>query len=533
MAEIVWDDDGGDVQWDDAPAPQATQRNATPDSALTRRLRGVAQTTIAPAAQLMSRAGQYVGNKTSDVFGLPRSQFVNDLPARADQFADELREAQAAGAPEGVNWAAIEGEVIGTLPSTSLRVARGAAAIPALLNRGAQGALAGGQVAPTNEMSAGANVGLGAGINALLPPALSRVISPAADNAVNELARRGVRLTPGQILGPTAKRVEDAARSVPILGDAITAAQRRSFGSFNEAVINDALAPINQKIPSGLSGREAVAAAQDAVSGAYENLLPQLRVAADDQFGREILGAREVAKSLPPNLRPTFEHIVDSEVLSKFTPDGLMSGATMKDVESSLGQIAGSYLKSDNVFERRVGDGVRELQRILRSTVERSNPQHAGQLQAINATYARMARVNEAASRTTSESGVFTPEAFSAAVRKGDKSRGHSKYARGDALSQRLSDNARSVMGNRVPDSGTARRLMTGGAPLAAATFLEPTALTATALGAGAYLPGIDAVIRNALLRRPRGALEVANALRNRGNALVPFALAPGSAGAE
>lgn len=529
---IVWDDDGG-VQWDDAPAAPAPQVRRESDSALTRRLRGVAQTTIAPAAQLMARAGRAVGNATSDVFGLQRSQFVNELPARADQFAGELREAQAAGAPEGVNWAAIEGEVIGTLPSTGLRVARGAAAIPSLLNRGAQGAVAGGQVSPTNDMSAGANVTLGAGINALLPPALSRVISPAADGAVNELARRGVRLTPGQILGPTAKRVEDAARSIPVVGDAISAAQRRSFASFNEAIINDALEPIGQRLPRGVQGREAVTAAQDTISNAYESLLPQLRVRADGQSIQELQGIQQIARSLPENLRPQFEHIVNNEVLSKFTPDGLMSGAMLKDVESQLGQISRSLFGSPDPFVRRMAGGVQELQRVLRETAERSNPQHAGQLRAINQAYARMARVNEAASRTTSESGVFTPEAFSAAVRKGDRSRNKARYARGDALSQDLSDAARQVMGNRVPDSGTARRLMTGGATLGGAAMLEPSLLTAGAVASAPYLPVMDTIIRNALLRRPAGAAEVANALRNRGNALVPFALAPGSAVAE
>jgi hypothetical protein len=360
---------------------------------------------------------------------------------------------------------------------------------------------------------------VGATANALIPPALARIVSPAANAAVRQLADRGVKLTPGQILGPTAKRAEDALRSVPLVGDAITAAQRRSFASFNEAVINDALKPIGGKVTG--AGRQVVAEAQDQISNAYETLLPKLRIAADGPLIQELQGIQQMARALPQELQPRFNHIIQTEVLSNFTPEGRMSGETMKAVESKLGQLWRGMAGSRDVYERQMAGGVRELQSILRGVTERSNPQHAGQLKAINQAYARMDRVNQAAARVTSEDGIFTPEAFSGAVKAGDKSKGKRQFARGGALSQDLSDAARGVMGNRVPDSGTARRLATGSIPWTGAALVEPNALMLGAVTAAPYLPGVSAVVRNALLRRPAGAPQFANALRNRGNALA------------
>jgi hypothetical protein len=480
------------------------------------RVRGIAQTTVVPAAQLMARGMDFVGNTALRASGFPENEYLKSLPGRADDFAEEMR-------AEGGGPANFEGQMLGMVPAGGLRIAGGA-----LANRVAQGAVGGAQAAPTNDMSAEGNVALGAGLSAVLPPAVARVVSPAANAGVRFLADRGVRLTPGQILGPTAKRVEDAARSIPLVGDAVSGAQRRSFASFNEAVINDALQPIGGRVQG--AGREAVESAQRQVSNAYESLLPRLRVAADGQAIQELQGVQQMAAALPPELQPRLNHIIQTEVLGKFTSQGRMSGETMKAVEAQLGQLAKGLSASQDVYERQMAGGVRELQRILRGVTERSNPQHAGQLQAINQSYARLQRVNDAASRVTSEDGIFTPEAFSGAVKKGDASKGKRNFAAGNALSQDISDAARSVMGNRVPDSGTARRLLTGGGLAGGAAMLEPNALTIGAAASLPYLPGVEAVVRNALLRRPASAPQFANALRNRGGALVGPALVGGSA---
>jgi hypothetical protein len=85
--------------------------------------------------------------------------------------------------------------------------------------------------------------------------ALSGAISPTVSAAVQKLHDLGVQMTPGQIMGGAVKRVEDAATSIPFLGDLVKNAQRRSSVSLNTGVINDrVLSPIGKSLPQGMTG---------------------------------------------------------------------------------------------------------------------------------------------------------------------------------------------------------------------------------------------------------------------------------------
>lgn len=72
---------------------------------------------------------------------------------------------------------------------------------------------------------------------------IGTTIAPRLKEGVNRLLNAGVKLTPGQMAGGPAQRIEDAATSIPIAGDMISAAQKRSQESFNTAAINEAVEP--------------------------------------------------------------------------------------------------------------------------------------------------------------------------------------------------------------------------------------------------------------------------------------------------
>jgi hypothetical protein len=59
-----------------------------------------------------------------------------------------------------------------------------------------------------------------------------------------QISRQGTDLTPGQMIGGSAQRIEDAFTSVPFSGDAIRDAQRRGIQSFDRAAMDRVLAPI-------------------------------------------------------------------------------------------------------------------------------------------------------------------------------------------------------------------------------------------------------------------------------------------------
>jgi hypothetical protein len=87
------------------------------------------------------------------------------------------------------------------------------------------------------------------------------MLAPQTRPEVAELLGEGVPMTPGQIIGGMAKRIEDKAVSLPVVGDAIIGAQRRSVEGFNRAALNRVLKPIGEKATKiGREGLEAAAA---------------------------------------------------------------------------------------------------------------------------------------------------------------------------------------------------------------------------------------------------------------------------------
>lgn len=429
--------------------------------------------------------------------------------------------------------------------STAAQILRAAPAATSVLERAGQAALA-----PTTLRGAAA---LGAATGALQPVAsegergwnallgggagaggqaavnaLARIVRPNTSAAVQTLLNEGVTPTPGQVLGGAAQRVEEGLTSVPLVGDAIRAGQRRAVEDLNRAAVNRSLEPIGVRLPRGLRGREAVEFAEDQLSARYNALTPRLTTQADGQFIQEVQQLRNSMASgaIDPKIPDAFERILNDQVLVKFQgPNATLTGRTLKDIESDLGDLWRRYRRSTDPDTMLLGDAIRETQDILRRTVERSNPQVADELRNINLGWANFKRVQNAAGRVGTDEGVFSPAQLQGAVRAGDRTKDKGAFARGNALMQDLSDAGRAVLGPKVPDSGTPFRSLlallagagasgVGGVPGAAA------ALTAPALYSR---PGQE-VLATLLARRPDAvAVPAANALRR----LAPYAAAP------
>ena len=406
--------------------------------------------------------------------------------------------------------AGITGNVIGNvaaaIPSMAIPGAagiRGAAALGAGLS--ALQPVATGESRLQN-MALGAAFGAG---GAALPKVAARIVNP---NAVKTVKESIGEVTPGQALGGAWKTAEEKMTSLPLAGGVIRGAQEKSLESFNKGVLNKVLEPIGAKTEQ--VGYEGVKNVGDLISGSYQKLLPTLKVQADDSFTQQIGGLKQLATSLPEDKASQLSRIIDSQVLGKFTKDGLMSGETMKQVDSELGRLIRGYKSSANFDERQLGDALREAQSALRSMVERNNPDKAGQLSAINDAFSRFIRVERAASGVGAKEGVFTPAQLNSAAKATDSSLRKKAFSRGEAMMQDVAQQAERTIGGKYPDSGTAGRTLTAiGA--GGAYFANPLLAMGEAGLAGAYaIPQV----RNALLalvaKRPEMAGEVANYLR-------------------
>ena len=137
---------------------------------------------------------------------------------------------------------------------------------------------------------------------------LARVISPNASRNPNLqlLSDVGVKPTFGQTLGGFANRLEEKAQSLPIMGDAITAARRRGVQQFNQAAIDRATSPIGAKV-DGI-GHQGVADAGDAISRFYDQALTKVQhVPLDNQFAGSLQQLQGMAQNLTPDMARKFD----------------------------------------------------------------------------------------------------------------------------------------------------------------------------------------------------------------------------------
>jgi hypothetical protein len=234
------------------------------------------------------------------------------------------------------------------------------------------------------------------------------------------------------------------------------------------------------------------------------------------------LGEKEYAK---------YNSIV-SDAMSKSSPNGSMTGETFKIVESKLSNEAKKFTGSTDAYQRELGDALNETLRVMRDSLPRANPKYGDQLRKVNESFANYARIRTAASSTAAgaREGIFTPAQLAQAVRGSDKSAGKGASATGTALMQDLAEQGTTVLGSKVPDSGTAGRVWMGtGLGLGAgATGTAIPVAGGLGLASLPYLGKGRELTAKALTQRPAQAVEIARRLRQASPALaggVPFAI--------
>jgi hypothetical protein len=439
------------------------------------------------------------------------------------------QQAREAAGEEGFDWSRLGGNVAtGLIPG-------GAAAKLAAGGKALGGAVGGAGFAATMPVTEGdfweekaKQTALGGATGAAVPAGVSglaRAISPKTAPAVKQMITAGVPVTPGQIMGGTAKRAEEAARSLPIMGDVITAAHRRGIEGFNKAAINKVLAPIGKQTDE--IGYKGVEKAQQAISKAYDDLLPTMKIKTDPAYTNEISTIKQMASNMHPDRVRQFDSIIENQVTRKFTPQGTMHPKTMKEVESQLGKLSSRYRKSTDGDQQLLGEAIGEVQASLRNMIARGNPQKAGELTKINEAYANLLRVENASARQGAKGGVFTPNQLEAATRSLDPTLRKRGSAHGKALMQDFAGAGEEAITQKLPTSGTAERLMFAGGGLGAG-LINPAIPAALIGGAGAYTAPAQKIAQTLLAGRPKGAEAVSEAVRKLAPYLTPGAVAVG-----
>lgn len=353
----------------------------------------------------------------------------------------------------------------------------------------------------------------------LAPSAAARVALPKTSAQVRALMAEGVTPTPGQMAGGVANAIEEKSMSIPVVGDAIRAGRERAVGELNRAAIQRALAPIGEKLPKGVEGREAIGAAQKLLGAKYDSLLTGITVQADNTWLGQVGNVRQMMRngSVSPEAAAQFDTILKNQVLGKFQGQNAVTGETMKAIESDLGNLASRFASDPSSDRRLVGDALFEVQSQLRKLVGRSNPAIAADLAKVNHGYANFKRVQRAAAALGSDEGSFTPAQLLSAVKATDRSKDKGRFARGDALMQDLADAGRTVLGSKVPDSGTAGRLLGAGA-LGYGAAMSPATIGGLLAPSLLYTPAGQRAFAALMSQRPQALRDMAQ-----GGELLPL----------
>lgn len=474
------------------------------------------------------QAGNNLNNWLADKTGL-----VGRLPEGGvdQQVRQQEASYQAQRGPDaGVDWARIGGNV---LNPANLALASKLPAAASTMGRIGVGALGGAASAAMNPVAAEGDfasnklqqVGIGAAGGALVPAltaGIGRIVSPAAslNPELQLLQREGVRPTIGQALGGRWNATEEKLQSLPLMGDMISKARNSAREDFNRAALNRVTAPIGTKASE--TGQAGVQQAGDMVSNAYTQAKNQLgNFRLDRQGVGELQKIRQMADMLPDETaRGQFQKLWGT-LANDISPNGTIKAEAFKRIDSKLAKEAARFAGAPDAYQQQLGDALGEVRTSITQNALRANPNAAAMMKAADTAYANLVRVEGASKNALQSGGLFTPGQLGSAVRQADQSVRDRATARGTALMQDLAGAGQSVLGNKVPNSATADRLMLGAGGLGAYA-LNPAIPAGLLGGAGLYTSPIQSLLRGAVTARPQAAQAVRNTLLQASPGFVP-----------
>lgn len=470
----------------------------------------------------MVLGGQELLGKGLDAVGAkaPGDWLVNDArkgiaKLNKEEAPDKAAHPWATGAGEMAGESVLPGGVASKLGGNALRMAATAGGLGGLLQSSGKDDNFWGEKAEQAGIGAAAGAATGVAGDAVAA-GLRKAAIPFRD-AVKTLMNEGVELTHGQMLGGQMKRIEDVIAKAPGVGAEVRKAQKRSFDTFNRATINRSLADINEKLPDGMVGHEAIGKAEDLFKQAYNQVIPNMRGVRDPTFMQNlgnIIGrahAPGTPSELPQQYIDELRHTIQTEIVDKFDAGGHMSGDLAQKVGSQLDDVI-NRLRGGNTYQRTMANALRQADRAFDDMLEAHNPALQAAKERIDAGYAKFKTVQKAATSSSHPDGTFTPDQLNRAVKARDRSKDKRIYARGDAQLQDLANAAREVLPQTVNDSGTAERLGWMGL-LYGGHSIEPHTAALLGMGAAAYTKPVSKASNWALNRLAQPGGPTRNAL--------------------
>lgn len=284
---------------------------------------------------------------------------------------------------------------------------------------------------------------------------IGSAIAPKVQNGAKKLLDKGIPLTPGSAFGGAVDTIEQRAGTFM---PGVNQMRTKAIKKWNSSIIDDVLNPLGIKVGKTTDDQiaELVFQGQKALSKSYDDVLPMISMKADDVLNDDL--ARIIKKQV---LGKDAQRKVMAEMkkIRGYISGNQVSGQSIKQMQEHLGKRIQSYSGVTNSDDKAVGEILKDTLDTFMDTVERQNPKYADKLKKINRAYAKFVRI-EAASAKLNGAEAFTPKQFGQAVRQSDRSTRKRAVAAGNALMQDVGEQAQ-ILGNKIPDSGTAGNLIT------------------------------------------------------------------------
>jgi predicted secreted protein len=378
----------------------------------------------------------------------------------------------------------------------------------------------------------------GAGVGAVgqgVVDRLSRGAGVAGNSAARRLSRRGVNLTPGQmmsevpVIGSTVKYAEDLVGGFNPLMNGVRRSQ-------NEDVIRaagaEALAPIGGALPrNARTGYQVSQNVMRVLGDGYDRVTSRIAAQADQPLFDELADlTRRAGQTLDESHSGRLERILRENVLDRFEPGGRLSGDQFKRIETTLRQQSERANRPNSTLEDvDLSEFLDESRDIVRNLIARQFPQEAEDIANLNRGYAVAKRIQRAVSGSAqvAREGTPTPgELTNTVVQMANDGQVSGQRA----LLQGLAGDARTVLPSGMGDTGSGQRATLGALGVlgtGGAAVVNPALAAGIATGAVVYSkPGIaivNFIYRLTDSREAGEALALLARAAQRDPALLPY----------
>jgi hypothetical protein len=422
------------------------------------------------------------------------------------------------------------------------RAAGPATSLMGHLGRGAVSGATMGAFNPVNDTSQGdfaekktTQVGLGALAGAAAAPVAhftGQALAPEIAPEMRQMVAEGYEPTLPMLFGPHSmiRRGEEAASKWPGIGGFIRGEEEHALESANRMVANRALHPVGLTLPRNIpAGYDAAETVADELGHVYNDVHQHMHYFYDAatqrdwdrvaQMGREVLADPQQAR---------LEQIIEQQLVNKplaavhpQTGQQIVDGRGIQNIHSVLAHLERGYRKSPDPDVQNLGELVGVLRNTFNNQLDRQNPNALMPGTYINNRalppgttlndvrrmadegWAHYVRMRDATASTSSmaRNGVFTPNTYAQAIRKGAATPG--QMAHGHALDHDLARNMKAFIPAGLSDSGTTERAMWA-ALMGGGLMVNPQMAAIAAVIPALYQRPVQAWLRHAALA-PRG----------------------------